>query len=113
MLVEPKTRLVGRAYGQGGDPGGIDSVMVEHRLQPALSCCTSPQFALAIIQESRLFSACRLLQEPIMGYPSSKDVLEIAESLYSAVKSVVILNVKLVVNLVPTPQFRNVARIAA
>jgi hypothetical protein len=48
----------------------------------------------------------------VQGYPSSKDVVEIAETLYSAVKSVVILNVKLVVNLMPIPH-KNVARITA
>ena len=51
----------------------------------------------------------------LQRYPSSKDVLEIAECLYSAVKSVVILNVTLIVNLMPmaTRSQRKTARITA
>ena len=65
MLVEPKTRLVGRPYGQGGDPGGIDSVMVEHRLQPALAnpqlCTVNWLHVLVASQTSNLLARLSFL----------------------------------------------------
>jgi len=44
----------------------------------------------------------RLLAVCMQGYPSTKDVIEIAGSLYSAVKSVLILNLQLVQALLPS-----------